>query len=113
MERTPVFRRRSSRASCVSTFARRRTSAARSGVRRRISSERAGCSTLLFQRCSRLQRLTELVVVHRDRLDVWLRVAAVAAPALALSAGIVHYAITRDVAGVRFLALYVALMFLA
>jgi hypothetical protein len=60
-----------------------------------------------------LHRLTEAVVVHRDRLDAWLRVVAVVAPALAVGAGVVHYAATRDVAGIRFIALYVAPMFLA
>jgi hypothetical protein len=60
-----------------------------------------------------LHRLTELVVANRPWLDRWLRVAAVVAPTLAVIAGVVHYAVTRDVAGVRFLALYVAPMFLA
>jgi len=35
------------------------------------------------------------------------------APALAVVAGVVHYAVTRDASGIRFLVLYVAPMFLA
>jgi hypothetical protein len=59
-----------------------------------------------------LRRLTEFVVAHRARLDRWLRVAAIVAPALAVVAGVVHYAVTRDASGIRFLVLYVAPMFL-
>jgi hypothetical protein len=60
-----------------------------------------------------LQRLTELVVAQRERLDVALRLVAVAAPAIAVVTGLVHYAITKEVDGVRFLVLYVAPIFLA
>ncbi|MEO5816279.1 MAG: hypothetical protein ABIT20_13470 [Gemmatimonadaceae bacterium] len=60
-----------------------------------------------------MRRLTEVVVANRPWLDRWLGIVAAVAPSLAVIAGLTHYAVTRDVAGVRFLALYVAPMFLA
>jgi len=54
-----------------------------------------------------------MIAARRPRLDRLLRAAALLAPLAAVVAGAAHYAATRDPAGVRFLALYVAPMFLA
>jgi hypothetical protein len=59
-----------------------------------------------------LRRLADILVADGARIDRWLRVAAVVAPSLAVIAGVVHYALTRDASGIRFLVLYVAPMFL-
>jgi hypothetical protein len=58
-------------------------------------------------------RLTELVVARRAELERWLCAVALLAPAAAVVAGVGHQAMTGTVAGLRFLALYVAPMFLA
>lgn len=60
-----------------------------------------------------VDRLTEIIVASRLRLDRWLLIAAFVAPLVAVVAGAVHYAMTGTIDGLRFLALYVAPMFLA
>ena len=58
-------------------------------------------------------QLSAIMVAHRARLGRWLAAAALVIPAAAVVAGLAHYAATGNTAGVRFLALYAAPLFLA